>query len=49
MSEKLTLTFDEKTKIQIVKLKDRTNSTSYAEVVRKALDLLETQQKGVSC
>ena len=45
--KRLHLTFDDKVRQQLDELKDRTNATSYAEVVRKGIDLLEKQEAEV--
>ena len=45
--KRLHLTFDEKVRQQLDELKDKTNATSYAEVVRKGIDLLEKQDAEV--
>lgn len=41
--ERIVLTFTGKVRSQLDELKEKTNATSYAEVVRKSLDLLQTQ------
>lgn len=40
---RIVLTFDEKVREQLKDLKEKTNAKSFAEVVRKGLDLLQKE------